>query len=75
MAPDKLPTCLLLPNDRAYLQHDPYGVVLIIGTWNYPVLLTLNPLVGAIAAGKSSLQKYNTNDITFERPFIFLNFV
>lgn len=57
MAPDKLPTCLLLPNDRAFMQHDPYGVVLIIGTWNYPVLLTLNPLVGAIAAGNCALLK------------------
>ncbi|ODN03675.1 Aldehyde dehydrogenase family 3 member B1 [Orchesella cincta] len=57
MQPDKLPTCLLLPNDRAYLQHDPYGVVLIIGTWNYPVLLTLNPLVGAIAAGNCAVLK------------------
>ncbi|CAL8070969.1 unnamed protein product [Orchesella dallaii] len=57
MLPDKLPTCLLLPNDRAYLQHDPYGVVLIIGTWNYPMLLTLNPLVGAIAAGNCAVLK------------------
>jgi aldehyde dehydrogenase (NAD+) len=29
----------------------PYGAALIIGTWNYPVQLTLSPLVAAIAAG------------------------
>ncbi|KAG9043108.1 hypothetical protein FS837_010026 [Tulasnella sp. UAMH 9824] len=29
----------------------PRGVVLIIGPWNYPMILTLGPLVGAIAAG------------------------
>lgn len=57
MLPEKLPTCLLLPNDRAYLQHDPYGVVLIIGTWNYPMLLTLEPLVGAISAGNCAVIK------------------
>jgi aldehyde dehydrogenase (NAD+) len=30
---------------------EPYGVVLIIGAWNYPFSLLLRPLVGAIAAG------------------------
>lgn len=30
---------------------DPYGVVLIMSPWNYPVLLTLGPLIAAIAAG------------------------
>lgn len=32
-------------------QRDPLGVVLIMGAWNYPMQLTLAPLVGAIAAG------------------------
>ncbi|XP_045477790.1 aldehyde dehydrogenase, dimeric NADP-preferring-like [Harmonia axyridis] len=36
---------------------DPYGVVLIIGAWNYPLLLTLGPLVGAIAAGNCIIMK------------------
>jgi len=30
---------------------DPYGVVLIMGTWNYPIQSTLLPLAGAIAGG------------------------
>ncbi|NXS56572.1 AL3B1 dehydrogenase, partial [Brachypteracias leptosomus] len=30
---------------------DPYGVVLIISPWNYPIYLFLVPLIGAIAAG------------------------
>ena len=33
--------------------HDPYGRVLILAPWNYPVLLSLQPLIGAIAAGNS----------------------
>ena len=32
---------------------DPLGVVLVIGAWNYPVQLTLLPVVGAIAAGNA----------------------
>jgi aldehyde dehydrogenase (NAD+) len=40
----------MLPG-RAFYQYEALGVVLIIGPWNYPVFLTLGPLVGAIAAG------------------------
>jgi len=35
----------------SYTLHDPLGVVLIMGSWNYPVQLTLAPVVGAIAGG------------------------
>lgn len=35
----------------ATTQRDPLGVVLIMGAWNYPMQLTLAPLVGAIAGG------------------------
>ncbi|CAF5220254.1 unnamed protein product, partial [Rotaria magnacalcarata] len=33
------------------------GVALIIGSWNYPYLVTLTPLVGAIAAGNCVILK------------------
>ncbi|KAA6369694.1 MAG: Aldehyde dehydrogenase, partial [Streblomastix strix] len=36
---------------------EPLGVTLIISPWNYPILLTLNPLIGAIAAGCSAVIK------------------
>lgn len=35
----------------------PYGTVLIISPWNYPLLLTLEPLVDAIAAGNTAILK------------------
>ena len=31
---------------------EPYGVTLIMSPWNYPFMLTMEPLAGAIAAGK-----------------------
>jgi acyl-CoA reductase-like NAD-dependent aldehyde dehydrogenase len=43
--------------DGVLIYNDPYGVVLIIGTWNYPIQLTLLPLVGAIAAGNCAIIK------------------
>lgn len=41
----------------SYIHHDPYGVCLIIGAWNYPFQLTLGPLVPAIAAGNTIVLK------------------
>ncbi|XP_075785125.1 aldehyde dehydrogenase family 3 member B1 isoform X2 [Pelodiscus sinensis] len=43
--------------DTAFIRKDPYGVVLIIGPWNYPLHLILVPLVGAIAAGNCVIIK------------------
>ncbi|HWC17322.1 MAG TPA: aldehyde dehydrogenase family protein, partial [Terriglobales bacterium] len=42
---------------RSWIIREPLGVVLIIGTWNYPVQLTLMPLVAAIAAGNCVIVK------------------
>lgn len=43
--------------DEVYVQPEPLGVVLIIGAWNYPWAVTLQPLVGAIAAGNAAVIK------------------
>ncbi|CDO71161.1 hypothetical protein BN946_scf184845.g31 [Trametes cinnabarina] len=41
----------------ATLYKEPKGVVLIISPWNYPLVLTINPLIGAIAAGCPAVLK------------------
>ena len=41
----------------SWIYSDPFGSALIIGTWNYPFQLTLNPLIGAIAAGNCAVVK------------------
>lgn len=41
----------------SYVKPHPFGNVLIISPWNYPVNLTLSPLVGAIAAGNTAIIK------------------
>jgi aldehyde dehydrogenase (NAD+) len=42
---------------RGWVQYDPLGVVLVIGPWNYPVYLSLSPLVAAVAAGNCAVIK------------------
>ena len=42
---------------RAWVQYDPLGVVLVIGPWNYPLYLSLGPLVAAVAAGNCAVIK------------------
>lgn len=41
----------------SYIQTEPLGSSLIIAPWNYPLLLTLGPLVSAVAAGNTALIK------------------
>ena len=40
-----------------HLFYDRYGVVLVIGAWNYPIQVTLDPVAGAIAAGNCVIIK------------------
>lgn len=42
---------------KSYRKPSPYGVVLIMSPWNYPFLLTLDPLINAIAAGNTVVLK------------------
>lgn len=57
MTPSSVNTPLVLAPSRAQVRFDPLGVGLIIGTWNYPVMLTLSPLIGAISAGNAAVIK------------------
>lgn len=42
---------------RSYMQPSPYGQVLILSPWNYPFMLSLDPLIDAIAAGNTVIVK------------------
>ena len=42
---------------RSFRSPAPYGTVLIMSPWNYPVLLTLDPLIDALAAGNTAVLK------------------
>jgi len=55
--PEKPSVGLINKADNCQIRSQPKGVVLIIGAWNYPIQLTLLPLVGAIAAGNAVIIK------------------
>ena len=57
MRPKKHPDVLINFPSKNYSLAVPYGVSLVIGPWNYPVQLCLNPIIGAIAAGNTVLLK------------------
>jgi acyl-CoA reductase-like NAD-dependent aldehyde dehydrogenase len=49
--PKRVYTNLMSQVGKSHLVPEPLGLVLIIAPWNYPIQLTLSPLIGAIAAG------------------------
>lgn len=53
----RVPTPLMFFPSSSTIHRDPLGNVLIIGPWNYPLLLSLGPLVAAIAGGNTALVK------------------
>lgn len=50
-------TPLALFAGRSFVRPEPYGVTLIMSPWNYPFLLCMDPLIGAIAAGNCAVVK------------------
>lgn len=56
-APRPATKTMLTLSDQVYIQPEPLGVLLIIGAWNYPWAVTIQPLVGAIAAGNAAVIK------------------
>lgn len=57
MEPERVSTNLLNMPSGSRVMNEPLGVVLIIGPWNYPFQLLINPLIGAIAAGNCVVLK------------------
>lgn len=55
--PKRVRTPLMLFKASGHIYYDPYGVVLVIGAWNYPFQVVMNPLIGAIAAGNCVVVK------------------
>ena len=57
MHPLNVSTPLIMAPGHTKVRFDPLGVGLIIGAWNYPIMLSLSPLVAAIAGGNAAVIK------------------
>lgn len=55
--PTKVSTSIINFPSKGYIMKEPYGVCLIMAPWNYPLQLTLEPLIGAIASGNTAILK------------------
>ncbi|MDX1692215.1 MAG: aldehyde dehydrogenase [Ketobacteraceae bacterium] len=57
MAPQKVGTTFLAQPGKSRIESTPLGVTFIMGPYNYPFLLCIQPLIGAIAAGNTAIIK------------------
>jgi aldehyde dehydrogenase (NAD+) len=57
MKPVRVSTPMLLLPGYSEYRHDPLGVVLVVGPFNFPVVLSLCPFMSAIAAGNCAVLK------------------
>ncbi len=57
MQPKRYKGEIFLPFAKAFVQPEPKGNVLLIGPFNYPFQLVIEPLIGAIAAGNTAIIK------------------
>jgi len=48
---------IFMPISKSYIKYEPHGTVLIIGPFNYPFQLIMEPLIGAISAGNTCILK------------------
>lgn len=55
--PKRVNSSLLNFPSKSQIHPQPYGVVLVIGAWNYPMHLAINPALGAMAAGNCTILK------------------
>ncbi len=53
----KVPTPISQFHSKSYILPEPYGNTLVMSPWNYPFLLTLDPVIDAIAAGNTVIIK------------------
>ncbi|MBB2942066.1 acyl-CoA reductase-like NAD-dependent aldehyde dehydrogenase [Actinoplanes lutulentus] len=57
LGPRKVRTRLLLAEHSGHVEYLPFGVVGVIGPWNYPIVTPIGPISGALAAGNTVVFK------------------
>ncbi|MFC7534449.1 aldehyde dehydrogenase family protein [Actinoplanes sp. GCM10030250] len=57
LGPRRVRTRLLVAEHSGHLEYQPFGVVGVIGPWNYPIVTPVGPISGALAAGNAVVLK------------------
>lgn len=57
LSPKKVKTPILLFGKKSYVEYMPRGVVLVISPWNYPLQLSVVPVISALAGGNTVILK------------------
>jgi aldehyde dehydrogenase (NAD+) len=57
MEPTHVSTPLFNQLGTSEIRHEPYGIILVVGAWNYPINLLLAPVTGAFAGGNAVILK------------------
>lgn len=73
--PRRVSTDILNLGGSSYIKADPLGVCLIIGAWNYPIHLTLIPMIGCISAGNCLLVKTPSNKYSSFSSFLLTKLI
>lgn len=63
MKPVRKKSCITVFPNKSYTIKEPYGVVLVLSPWNYPIQLSLMPIIGAIAAGNCVILKSSPSSV------------
>ena len=67
MKPSKRHVSIIHQPAKAWVQYQPLGVIGIITPWNYPLLLSIGPLICALAAGNHAMIKISSSSSNFGR--------
>ena len=65
MQPSKRHISMLHQPAKGWVQYQPLGVIGIIAPWNYPLLLSVGPLICALAAGNHAMIKISSASSNF----------
>lgn len=65
MKPSKRHVGIIHQPAKAWVQYQPLGVIGIIAPWNYPLLLSIGPLICALAAGNHAMIKISSSSAAF----------
>lgn len=57
LAPKRVKSPIYFKPCKSSIEYKPFGVVLVVAPWNYPIQLAISPLIAAVAAGNTVVLK------------------